>query len=190
MVATALAGAGVLPLTGVAVSVKVSFGSEVVSLTVARRSCTEVAPGAIVTLPVTGTQALPLNCSSAAGAAVSVPSVALPFVSEGVKTTGLALGFDSVTVKTAGAPSATLIAAIERLGVSSLDGVPFGSRRPSSTISVVTAVATGSMAAPFGAERVIVSVSLRSSVVSFVIETVTVFEVSPGAKLSVPLAAT
>jgi len=101
MVVVALATAGVEPLTGVALRLKVSLASEMASSVVARRSCTEVAPGAIVTLPATGTQALPSKTSSADAAAVSVPTVAVPLLREGAKTTGEVLGLDRLTVKTA-----------------------------------------------------------------------------------------
>ena len=78
----------------------------------------EALPAGMVTLPETGTQLTPLKNSSAVAAAVSVPRMAVPDVSAGVKTTGVVLRLDRLTVKTAGAPSATVTLAIDRAGVS------------------------------------------------------------------------
>ena len=154
MVAVPVAGAVVAPETGVAVRVKVSLPSEITSSVVARRSCTEVAPAGMVTLPVTavhtGAATVPLLNSKVPAAAVSVPSVAVPLARLGVNTTALVLGLEMLTVKTALAPSATEISAMDKTGVSL--SVPGGPPVPSSLMVVVT-VPVVMVAPPVGADR-------------------------------------
>ena len=108
----------VLPLLTVAVRAKVSSPSAAKSSLVATRTCTLVLPAAMLTPPTgTATQALPLKYSSAV--VVSVPTVALPEASDGVKTTAVVEGFESDTVKTAKPPSPTVGELTDRAGVSS-----------------------------------------------------------------------
>ena len=172
MVDTAVAGAGVVPLTGVAVRLKVSLLSEMASSVVAMRSCTEVAPAAMVTVPITGTQAAPLKNSSVLAALVSAPSVAVPLARLGVKTAAVALAFDRLTVKTACPPSTTGAALTDRLGVSSFAVPPPGKLRPSSTIWLPTEAVP--MVAPTGADKLTLKVSLPSNSASLVMPTVIV----------------
>src|SRR5690606_21506788 len=87
---------------------KVSPESATGSSVVATRTCTAVAPAAIVTpAAVTGTHAAPSKYSSAV--AVSVPTMAEPLASAGVKVVGVALALDRLTVNTAKPPSTTVV---------------------------------------------------------------------------------
>ena len=75
-------------------------------------------PAGIVRLPVTGCHAAPSKYSSAL--AVSVPTVAVPEVSDNVKSVLLRLGFDKLTVNTARSPSVTIGLEITKVGGPSL----------------------------------------------------------------------
>ncbi|CAM8672229.1 hypothetical protein MCEMSEM18_02424 [Comamonadaceae bacterium] len=187
MVAVPEAGVVVAPETGVAVREKDSLPSEITSSVVARRSCTEVAPAGMVTSPVTGVHTgeatVPLLNSRLLAAAVSVPRVAEPLASDGVKTTGLVLGLEMLTVKTALAPSATEMLATDKTGVSLSE--PGGPPVPSSRMVVVT-VPVAIVAPPVGADRLTEKFSAPSNVVSLVIATVKVWLVTPGANVRVP----
>ena len=128
IVATALAGNGFAPLTGVVVSVNVSLPSAITSSEIGRRNCIEVARAGMVTSPTTGSQVIPPSSeySNVANAPVSVPIVAglAPEpLKLGVNTTGLALGLLKFTVNTACVlvPSITPPAAVtESVGAGSL----------------------------------------------------------------------
>ncbi len=98
-----------LPVIAPVDSVKVSEASAMASSVVARRNCSEVWPAAMVTAPDTGVQLVPpsVETSSAEAAAVSVPTVAVPLPSVGVKLVAPLEALSSETVNTAVAPSAT-----------------------------------------------------------------------------------
>ena len=70
--------------------VKFSDDSGLASSVMAKRSCTEVWPAAMVTAPETVLQDVPpfVETSNVSVAAVSVPSVAVPLLRLGVKLTG------------------------------------------------------------------------------------------------------
>ena len=166
IVATALAGNGFAPLTGVVVRVNVSLPSAITSSEIGTRNCIEVARAGMVTFPTTGSHVVPPSSeySNVASAPVSVPMVAglTPEpLKLGVNTTGLALGLLKFTVNIACVlvPSITPPAAMmERVGAGSL--------------SVIRAVpvALELLVLP-GAVLVTVSVkfSLGSSMLSFVV---------------------
>ena len=131
IVATALAGNGFAPLTGVVVRINVSLPSVITSSKIGTRNCIEVARAGMVTSPATGSQVVPPSSeySNVASAPVSFPMVA-GLVPEplklGVNTTGLALGLLKFTVNTACVlvPSITPAAAVtERIGAGSLSAI-------------------------------------------------------------------
>ena len=86
---------------------KVSVGSAVLSSLVARRRSTELCPAAMVTGPVTLLQCSPpsLDTSSVAAAAVSLPRLALPLASCGVKLMSSLDSLSRLTVNCALPPS-------------------------------------------------------------------------------------
>ena len=103
------------PAVRVAVRVKVSLPSAAKSSVVATRTCALVLPAAMVTPPTgTATHAVPLKYSSVVP--VSVPTVAVPEASAGLKVTAVVEGFDSATVKTAKPPSPTVGELTDRAG--------------------------------------------------------------------------
>ena len=90
----------VVPLLTVAVRLKVSVASSMVSLVTATRTCTEVCPAAKVIPPAgTATQLVPLLYSNAVP--VSVPTIAVPLLNVGLNTIGPELGLLRLTVNVA-----------------------------------------------------------------------------------------
>ena len=172
--------------TGVeAASVNASVGSPSVSGVVGTRTMKLVAPAGTLTVgPAIGVKVVPPSNETSAGC-VSVPSVAVPEAGVSVTVVGVVLGCVSVTAKSRLPPSTTV----------GLDTVPTAGRSsspppvplPSSTIVVVELAVP--RLAPTGADRSTVKVSLPSKVVSLARVTVMVCEVTPGAKVSVPVAA-
>ena len=192
MVAVPVAAVVVAPETGVAVRVKVSLASDVPSSVVARRSCTEVDPAGMLTLPVTGVHTgvavVPLLNSSVPVAAVSVPRVAEPLLRLGVKTTAVVLALEMLTVKTAGAPSTTLMSATDKTGLSLSAGVPGGTVPVPSSLMVPTP-RLSAIEALVAVTKLTLKVSTPSNTVSLEIAMVTVCVVTPGAKVSEPAVA-
>ena len=177
-----MAATSVAPLTGVAVKLKVSLLSEVASSVVGIRSCIELAPAGIVTLPATGAHTAPLKNSNAAGELVSVPIVAVPDARLGVNTTGLVLVLESETVKTAFPPSIRgAEATIERLGVS-LSEPP----APVPSSLIVPMPKPSAILAFVAPDKLTLKVSMPSNTASLLIFSVIVCVVTPGAKVSVP----
>ena len=106
--------------------------------------------------------------------------MAVPSVNEGVTVRPPGTALSSVTVKAMALPSSALALAM----VTSAGG-----GASSSTIVPVAAKLTSNTLSPSQAVHFMVRVSSPSSSVSPVTLTSTVFEVSPGAKVSVPLVA-
>ena len=180
-----------VPVTGAvligvdAASVIASVGSPSVSGVLGTRTMKLVAPAGTLTVgPAIGVKVVPPSNDTSAGW-VSVPSVAVPEAGVSVTVVGVVLGFVSVTVKSRLPPSTMVgLVTVPTAGASLLvPPVPV----PSSTIVVVD-VAVPSVA-PLGADRFTVKVSEPSKVVSLERVTVMVCEVTPGAKVSVPVAA-
>ena len=178
-----------VPVTGTvlaavaAESVICSLGSPSASSTVGTRTMKLVAPAGTDTVgPVMATKVRPLSNDTRAGA-VSVPSVAVPDAGVMVTVVGVVLALVSVTVKSRLAPSATVGLETEPTRGLSLLLPP--TPVPSSVMVVVDEAVP--RVAPEGADRLTVKVSLPSNVASLVIATVTVCEVTPGAKVSVPV---
>ena len=169
-VAVPTAAAAVVPETGMAVSVKVSEPSEMASVVEAKRSCTEVVPAAMLTLPDTvvhtGSAMVPLLNSRVPAAAVSVPRVAETPARDGVNTTAVVLELEMLTVKTAGKPSATEMLAMDKTGVS---------------LSVMWPL-------PATPPMVRLNVSAVSLTVSLTVGTVTVKLVTPAGTITKPVA--
>ncbi|MFG6455789.1 hypothetical protein [Roseateles sp. BYS96W] len=90
-----------VPVMVPVLSVNDSVPSKVVSLVIAVRTSTDVAPAASVMPPDAATQFVPLRYCSAPLAAVSVPTVALPLASVGVKLMAPAPAKSRLTSKTA-----------------------------------------------------------------------------------------
>ena len=181
-----------VPTTGAALigvdaaSVKFSVGSVDVSLTLGTRTMKLVAPAGTLTVgPTTGVKVAPPSKETRAGL-VSVPSVAVPEAGVSVTTVGVVLGCVSVTVKSRLLPSATV--GLETVPTAGRSSSPPPVPVPLSTMVVVeTAVP---MLAPTAPDKVTVKVSGPSKVVSLLSVTVTVCEVTPGAKVSTPDLAT
>ena len=173
-------------LTGVeAASVIASLVSPSTSLTVGTRTMKLVAPAGTATLgPVIGAKVRPPSNETWAGF-VSVPSVAVPEAGVSATVVGVVLGLVSATVKSRLPPSTMVGLETEPTAGASLFVPPVPV--PSSTMVVVD-VAVPSVA-PLGADRFTVKVSEPSKVVSLASVTVMVCEVTPGAKVSVPVAA-
>ena len=170
-------------LTGVeAASVICSVGSPRVSSVLGTRTMNEVAPAGTETVgPTTGEKVTPPSNETSAGE-VSVPSVAVPEAGVSVTVVGVVLGCVSVTVKSRLLPSTTV--GLETVPTAGRSSSPPPVPVPLSTMVVVeTAVPS---VAPVGALSVTVKVSEPSKVASLVIATVTVWLVTPGAKVSVP----
>ena len=195
MFSTGMLGSTIVPVPtkglvfcGVAAPrVKVSVGSEMPSFTVGRRTMKLLAPGGTVTdVPVTGVKVKPPSNETNAGL-VSVPKVAVPDAGLRVTVVGVVLVLLNLTTKSSGEPSLTPGLLIpDTFGRSSSAGVP-GSAPvpvPSSRTSVETVPVA--ITALTGALKFNVKRSDPSNTASFVIATVIVLVVSPGAKVKVP----
>ena len=172
----------VTPAVTVAVRVNVSAASANVSDTMGARTSTDVLPAAMVAAAA-GAQVVPPSVETWSAVPKSATDVAVPAVVLKPTVVAWTLGLDSATVKTAKPPpSATVGLDTDNAGVSLLlPPTPV----PSSVMVVVDEAVP--RVAPEGADRLTVKVSLPSNVASLVIATVTVCEVTPGAKVSVPV---
>ena len=180
-----------VPVTGAALAgvdadkVMASVGSPSVSLTVGTRTMKLVAPAGTETVgPSTATKVTPLSNDTRAGL-VSVPSVAEPDAGVSVTVVGVVLEFVSVTVKSRLLPSATVGLETEPTrGLSS--SVPPGPVPSSVMVLVAVPVVMLALTGVFNTTEY---VSAPSNTASLLIVTVIVWLVTPGANVSVPVAA-
>ena len=180
-----------LPLVTVPViapvdSVKVSEDSARLSSVVASRNWTELWPAAMVTAPETVLQLAPplVETCSRLAAAVSVPSVAVPLLSVGVKLTAEVEVLFRETVKTALAPSFTVTSPMLMVGVSLLVPplpVPSSLMVPTPWASEILALVA--------LARLTLKDSEPSKTLSLLMVTEMTWEVSPAAKFRVPAVA-
>ena len=165
----------------------VSVGSLMLSSTVGTRTMKLLLPaGTVTVVPVIGLKVRPPS-KETSGAPVSVPSVAVPEPGTTEITCGAAEALLSTTWKSRLPPSATVgLETLRTCGVSSVGVTPGGTLPlPSSTmVTVVTGLLTLVLTGLLSSS---VKVSAPSKTVSSMTGTVMVLEVSPGAKVSVPV---